>query len=93
MRFLICILLVLSTGCIIIKPGGVGYDRGKENLSMGKSCITTWLGIFTSGHASLHLAKKNGDLKRISYYDEEVSNFIIMSTHCVLAYGEKKEGP
>ena len=91
MKVIIYAFLLLFVGCITIYPGGVGYDRGKEKVFKGKACSTTWFGIFKSGDASLHLAKADGGLRRISYYDVELANYYLVTVYCVIAYGEREK--
>ena len=81
---------MLFSACVSVRPGGVGYDKGKTKLSKGKACLTSWFHFFSQGEASLNAAKKAGNLSRIAYYDIEVYSVLgFYMESCVIAYGEK----
>lgn len=97
MRFLaLLILLVILAGCASYIPVGALYTGGKMGVQansgdtpkIGKACMTSVLGLFAGGDASVEAAKAEGGINEVVIIDYEVTNLLgIYGQYCTVVKG------
>jgi len=67
---------------------GAPIDAGtKVGDRMGKSCATSYLGVFAMGDASIKAAAAAGGIKTIDSVDAEISSWIVIGQFCTVVRG------
>ena len=94
---LVCAMLV--SGCATSLPIGILYtqlrlpvvatDLGNKTPRVGTAECISYLGLITTGDASIQTAKRNGGLTKVHHVDWEVENILgIIGKYKVIVYGE-----
>jgi len=71
-----------------VSPVQLG-DATKQKT--GRACVRSYLGLVTTGDASLHAALKQSGITRIASVDREYTNIIyhiVYRRYCVIVSGE-----
>ena len=53
----------------------------------GKSCVTSYLGVFAMGDASVETAAANGGITRVQSVEALINARIVMGTYCTVVRG------
>jgi hypothetical protein len=60
----------------------------------GEACVSSILGIFASGDASVDAAKKAGNIAQVVAVDHSTSNILTFyAKYCTIVYGKRAAGP
>jgi hypothetical protein len=97
MRWLaLFVFLVILAGCASYVPVGTLYTGGKMGVQAnsgdtpktGKACMTSVLGLFAGGDASVEAAKAEGGINEVVIIDYEVTNVLgIYGQYCTVVKG------
>jgi hypothetical protein len=53
----------------------------------GKACVTSYLGVFAMGDASVEAAAANGGITRVQSVEALINARIVMGTYCTVVRG------
>ena len=100
----LCVNFFSCAGIIGVAPAGLLYtdvkvpaprlevpmnDTLRSPFRQGEATLTSLLGLFTTGDASIRTAMKNGNITKIHHVDYHVTNFLgIFATFTTQIYGE-----
>ena len=90
---------MLFSGCATSFPQGVFFTQlrlplaatsnGTRSPKVGTAECVSYLGLITTGDASIQTAKRNGGLTKIHHVDWEVENILgIIGKYKLIVYGE-----
>lgn len=79
-------------GVAVIKidkeAGALNFHKG-DSLKRGEACAYNILGLVAYGDSSIDKAKKDGNMKKISYVDYDIKNFFsFFGSVCTIAHGQ-----
>jgi hypothetical protein len=61
----------------------------KLGSKSGEGCVTSILGIITTGDASIHEAARKGNINRVTHIDHKFENILgLYAKYCVQVFGE-----
>ena len=70
-------------------PFAVGLGLNKQVLKVGTASVTSVLGLFASGNASIREAVSKAGISKIHYVDYQTQNFLgIYAKYTIYVYGE-----
>ena len=70
-------------------PLDVGSGIHKPHLKVGTASVTSFLGLFASGDASIQAACQNGGIQQIHYVDYRVESSLgLFAKYTLYVYGE-----
>lgn len=95
LRAAACILAALTTsGCATNYPGLVYADTKSPVMALdsfpwnsGTACKWQFLGLVSTGDASIRTAMKNGRLGRVAVVDQETTGVLGIYKVCTVVYG------
>lgn len=95
LRVATCILAALTTsGCATNQPGLVYTDTKSPLMALdsfpwnsGIACKWQFLGLVSTGDASIRTAMKNGRLGRVGVVDQETTGILGIYKVCTVVYG------
>ena len=68
---------------------GVGSGIHKPHLKVGTASVTSFLGLFATGDASIRTACQNGGIQQIHYIDYRAENSLgLFAKYTIYVYGE-----
>ncbi|QRN94787.1 TRL-like family protein [Archangium violaceum] len=64
-------------------------EQTKLGSKSGESCITSILGLVTTGDAGVNETAKKAGISRVTHIDQKLTNIIgVYATYCVVVYGD-----
>ncbi|WP_257455201.1 TRL-like family protein [Archangium lipolyticum] len=64
-------------------------EQTKLGSKSGESCITSILGLVTTGDAGVNETAKKAGINRVTHIDQKLTNIIgVYATYCVVVYGD-----
>jgi len=69
--------------------GPVAYGENGSSGKVGKACATSVLGIIAAGDASIHKAKENGGIEKVTSIDHSSTSLLgLFGQYCTIVHGE-----
>lgn len=90
-------------GIAFAGPGAIGFstlyanttgsnyvnDQTKLGSKSGEGCVTSILGIITTGDAGVHETARKANINRVSHIDYRFENILgFYAKYCAIVYGE-----
>lgn len=67
---------------------GVSVSSNQAGNRMGEACVTSILGLFASGDASIEAARRNGGITLITSVDEHSNSILgLYGKYCLIVRG------
>jgi TRL-like protein family len=64
-------------------------EQTKLGSKSGENCITSILGLVTTGEAGMNETAKKAGISRITHIDQKLTNILgVYATYCVVVYGD-----
>jgi hypothetical protein len=64
-------------------------EQTKLGSKSGESCMTSILGLVTTGDAGVNETAKKAGISRVTHIDQKLTNIIgVYATYCVVVYGD-----
>jgi uncharacterized protein YceK len=64
-------------------------EQTKLGSKSAESCITSILGLITTGEAGVNETSKKAGISRVTHIDQKLTNILgVYATYCVMVYGD-----
>jgi len=68
---------------------GDGATSNPSGTKTGEACVSSILGVYAAGDASIETARRNGGITQITSVDNHTSNILgFYATHCTVVRGK-----